>query len=64
MAKKSKERVHGRRKHLAAGGCDLGMMPYRTKQEAEQAGNGKAERCARCRQWHNEDDKPSRRGRR
>lgn len=64
MTKKSKDRVHGRRVHLAAGGCDTGMRPYRTKQEAAAAGDGEAQRCERCRQWHNMADKRGRRSRR
>lgn len=53
MAKQSKEKVHGRRKHLAAGGCDTGRMPYRTKAQAETAHPGaQIKRCDRCRQWH------------
>lgn len=46
-----------------SGGCDLGLPAYRTKGEADAAGEGKAERCARCRQWHNSADKKRRRRR-
>ena len=47
-----------------SGGCDTGMPVYRTKAEAQAAGTGQATRCERCRQWHNEADKRTRRNRR
>lgn len=38
------------------------MPVYATKRQAADANPAfPAKRCARCRQWHNEADKPSRR---